>query len=166
LPDPSGKRAKGEKSISVAAATLSAFYVVEENPQLQALYSLRLERQDEGMLAKSNAVAHLIDVLWHKNKTVCTRNIVHFTHASGAEVIVTAIADIYGSFGVLQLCGTHDHALVSMKDSFYPFEAQLQAFVDYFQTGVRPFPFEETVELMKWSSPAFAAGTRADASSD
>ncbi|MFK7697076.1 Gfo/Idh/MocA family oxidoreductase [Paenibacillus sp. HJGM_3] len=76
-------------------------------------------------------------------------NVVHFKHASGAEVIVTAIADMYGSFGVLQLCGTQDHALVSMKDSFYSFKAQLQAFVDFLRTGVRPFPFEETVELMK-----------------
>ncbi|WP_127583037.1 Gfo/Idh/MocA family oxidoreductase [Paenibacillus koleovorans] len=77
------------------------------------------------------------------------RNVVHFRHESGVEVIVTAIDDMYGSFGILQLCGTSDYAVAASKDSFYQFKAQLQAFIDYLHTGVRPFPFEETVELMK-----------------
>jgi hypothetical protein len=49
----------------------------------------------------------------------------------------------------LQLCGTEDHAVAVSADSFYSFKAQLQSFVDYLRTGVRPFPFSETVELMK-----------------
>ncbi len=77
------------------------------------------------------------------------RNIVHFKHACGADVVVAAVSDMYGSFGVLQLCGTNDHAMVSMKDSFYAFKSQLQAFVNYLRTGERPFPFSETIELMK-----------------
>ncbi|WNQ13215.1 Gfo/Idh/MocA family oxidoreductase [Paenibacillus aurantius] len=77
------------------------------------------------------------------------RNIVHFKHASGADVVVAAVSDMFGSFGVLQLCGTQDHATVAIKDSFYSFKAQLQAFVNYLRTGNRPFPFSETTELMK-----------------
>jgi predicted dehydrogenase len=36
-----------------------------------------------------------------------------------------------------------------MSDSFYSFKAQLKSFADYVRTGERPFPFEETIELMK-----------------
>ena len=49
----------------------------------------------------------------------------------------------------MQLCGTAGHAEVSFSDTFYSFKAQLMAFVNYLRTGVRPFPFEETIELMK-----------------
>jgi len=56
---------------------------------------------------------------------------------------------MYGGFGMLQLCGTKDHVQLESRDSFYAFKAQLQAFVDYLRTGQRPFPFAETVELMK-----------------
>ena len=63
--------------------------------------------------------------------------------------LVAAVKDMFSSFGVLQLCGTAGHVLVSSSDSFYSFKSQLVAFVDYLRTGVRPFPFEETVELMK-----------------
>jgi len=77
------------------------------------------------------------------------RNVVHLKHQCGADVVVAAIADMYGAFGVLQLCGTKDHVMLDSRDSFYCFKAQLQSFVDYLRTGQRPFPFAETVELMK-----------------
>ena len=77
------------------------------------------------------------------------RNVVHFKHDSGADVIVVANHDMYGSFGVLQLCGTAGHATVSISDSFYAFKTQLEAFVQFLRTGQRPFPFAETIELMK-----------------
>jgi len=77
------------------------------------------------------------------------RDIVHFRHTSGADIIVAAVDDMYGSFGVLQLCGTDGHAEAAFSDTFYAFKRQLMAFVDFLRTGVRPFPFSETVELMK-----------------
>jgi len=77
------------------------------------------------------------------------RNILHFKHQSGADVTVAAISDMYGSFGVLSLCGTLGHVEVAFNDSFYAFKTQLEGFVQYLRTGIRPFPFEETVELMK-----------------
>jgi hypothetical protein len=55
---------------------------------------------------------------------------------------------MYGAFGCLQLCGTAGHAQAAFSDTFFAFQAQLAAFIDYLRTGVRPFPFEETVELM------------------
>jgi len=84
-----------------------------------------------------------------RNTGTIERNIVHIRHSSGTDIIVAAINDMFGSFGVLQLCGTAGHAEVSSSDSFYSFKAQLMAFVDYLRTGIRPFPFDETVELMK-----------------
>jgi len=84
-----------------------------------------------------------------RNTGTLERNIVHLKHQCGADVAVVAIDDMYGSFGVLQLCGTIGHASASQADSFFSFKAQLDAFVQYLRTGIRPFPFAETVELMK-----------------
>lgn len=77
------------------------------------------------------------------------RDIVHLKHSSGADVIVAAISDMYGAFGVLTLGGTAGHAEAVATDTYHMFKAQLVDFVDYLRTGRRPFPFEETVELMK-----------------
>ena len=56
---------------------------------------------------------------------------------------------MYGGFGCLQLCGTQASAQACMCDTFYAFKAQLLDFVRYLRTGVRPFPWEETEELMR-----------------
>jgi hypothetical protein len=77
------------------------------------------------------------------------RNIVHLRHECGADVVVVAISDMYGAFGVLTLGGTGGHVSVSFGDTFYAFKTQLLAFVEYLRTGQRPFPFSETVELIK-----------------
>ena len=77
------------------------------------------------------------------------RNIVHLTHRRGIDVIVVALADMYGGFGALQLCGTIGKVQVAFSDTFYAFKTQLEGFIQYLRTGTRPFPFEETAELMK-----------------
>lgn len=77
------------------------------------------------------------------------RNVVHFKHERGIDVVVVASSDMYGSFGVLTLAGTVGHDELQTRDSFFSFKAQLQAFVDYLRTGVRPFPYSETEELMR-----------------
>ncbi|MFH0965855.1 MAG: Gfo/Idh/MocA family oxidoreductase [Planctomycetota bacterium] len=91
-----------------------------------------------------------------RNSGSVERNVVHLKHAAGADVVVVASSDMYGAFGVLTLCGTAGNASAVMRDSFYAFKAQLLDFVRYLRTGVRPFPFDETVELMK----LLIAGTR------
>ncbi len=77
------------------------------------------------------------------------KNIVHFRHRNGADVVVAAIADLFGAFGVLTLCGTAGHVEVAFSDTFYAFKKQLESFIRYLRSGVMPFPFAETVELMK-----------------
>ena len=84
-----------------------------------------------------------------RNTGTTERNVVHLKHQSGVDAVVIANADMYGSFGCLQLCGTAGYVQTAFKDSFFSFKAQLAAFIEYLRTGVRPFPFEETVELMK-----------------
>ena len=84
-----------------------------------------------------------------RNTGTAERNIVHFKHASGADVTVVAIEDMYGSFGCLQLCGTAASVQVQFKDTFYAFKEQLTDFVCFLETGVRSYPFTETEELMR-----------------
>lgn len=84
-----------------------------------------------------------------RNTGTANRNIVHFTHRSGADIIVAAVSDMYGAFGVLELCGTDGHATASMSDTFYAFKTQLEAFIVFLRTGMCVVPFEETEELMK-----------------
>lgn len=84
-----------------------------------------------------------------RNTGTAERNIVHLKHSCGADVIVVASADMYGSFGCLQLCGTAGKVQLVSGDSFFAFKAQLEAFIGYLRTGEYPFPFSETVELMQ-----------------
>ncbi len=76
------------------------------------------------------------------------RNVVHFKHRRGIDVVVVASMDMYGSFGVLSICGTKGFDQLSMKDTFYSFKTQLESFINYLRTGIRPFPYVETQELM------------------
>ncbi len=69
-------------------------------------------------------------------------------HKSGTDVLITAVEDMLGSFGCLQLCGTRSSAYAAFSDTFYAFKSQLLEFVQYIRTGYSPFPFSETVELM------------------
>lgn len=84
-----------------------------------------------------------------RNTGTAGRDIVHFTHRTGADVCVVAIDDMYGGFGSLQICGTVGHRQIAFGDTYFAFKAQLEAFVDYVRTGQRPFAFTETAELMR-----------------
>ncbi len=84
-----------------------------------------------------------------RNNSAKGRDIVHFTHKSGAGIVVAAISDMYGAFGMLSLGGTKGNAQAMFGDTFFAFKAQLAAFIGYLESGRRPFPFTETVELMR-----------------
>jgi len=91
-----------------------------------------------------------------RNTGSVERNIVHLKHRRGADVVVIAIADMYGAFGRMSVMGTKGAFETAFADTFYAFKTQLEAFISYLRTGVRPVPWEETVELMK----IIIAGTR------
>ena len=56
---------------------------------------------------------------------------------------------MYGAFGACSSAARPGMPQARFSDTFFAFKAQLAAFVDYLRTGARPFPFAETVELMK-----------------
>ena len=84
-----------------------------------------------------------------RNTGTAERNVVHFTHVSGAYVVVVATEDMYGGFGCLQLCGTVSSVQLQFKDTFYAFKEQLVDFVRFLRTGILPYPFSVTDELMR-----------------
>lgn len=77
------------------------------------------------------------------------RNVVHLKHECGADVVVTATHDMYAGSGLLQLCGTNENVQTKTADSYFSFKAQLESFISFLRTGIRPFPASETNELMK-----------------
>ena len=82
-----------------------------------------------------------------RNTGTCEDTVVHIKHRSGANVnIIQGIGMM--SSGMLIL-GTHSTAHLTTTDSYYAFKKQLDLFVRWLRTGKEPFPFSETVELMK-----------------
>lgn len=75
------------------------------------------------------------------------RNIVHLKHKRGIDVILTGIYDCSG--GGMSICGTAGSAHPRSGDSYRSFRTQLVKFVEFLRTGEHPFPWQETVELMK-----------------
>ena len=83
-----------------------------------------------------------------QNIGTAERNIVHMTHRDGIDIVIACIKDVqYG--GALRLAGTAGNLTILSTDSYYQFKAQLQTFVNYLRSGVLPYPFSETDELMQ-----------------
>ena len=75
------------------------------------------------------------------------QTLVHIKHESGCNV---NIAQGIGQAGAgMLLIGTHGAKYLQLTDSDYAFKKQLDLFARWLRTGEEPFPFEETVELMK-----------------
>lgn len=75
-------------------------------------------------------------------------DVVHLTHASGVRLTIGALHDAYGSFGAVHLYGTKGDRPLKLADTYSAFRGQLLAFIEMLQSGTRPLPFDETVELM------------------
>lgn len=73
---------------------------------------------------------------------------VHLTHAGGASATLAVIQDAVGSFGVIHAYGGTEHRHVQCRDFYSAFRNQLLAVIDFVRTGISPFPFEQTIELM------------------
>ncbi|MCQ2436863.1 MAG: Gfo/Idh/MocA family oxidoreductase [Clostridia bacterium] len=71
----------------------------------------------------------------------------YIEHDSGCTCIVTQDKDLCGT-GLIAM-GNKDSAIISDGDSYYAFKKQLDLFVHWLRTGEEPFPFEQTIELMK-----------------
>lgn len=74
--------------------------------------------------------------------------VAHLVHQSGTQLTLPVLADGGKSFGTLLLCGTEGHRTVRFSDTYNNFRSQLLSFINFVRTGVAPYPFAETVELM------------------
>ena len=83
------------------------------------------------------------------NTGTAESNIVHARHRDGVDVVLAAVADMYGAFGCVGVFGTQGSLTARFSDTFFAFKSQLVAFVHYLRTGELPFEFSQTVELMK-----------------
>lgn len=75
-------------------------------------------------------------------------DIVQVTHRDGVQLTLAAIHDAYGSFGGVHLYGTKGQTALTLRDTYGAFRGQLVAFIEFLRTGRRPYPFDETIELM------------------
>ncbi len=74
--------------------------------------------------------------------------IAHLNHRSGAQVTLPVLKDGFGSFGLIQACGTGGSRQIRLTDTYTAFRGQLVAFVEALRRQAPPFPFTETIELM------------------
>ena len=72
----------------------------------------------------------------------------HIKHKSGADLLITGIYDLAGPIPLI-ISGNSQTVTVYTHDSYNSFRSLLVSFVHFLQTGERPFPWQETVELMK-----------------
>ena len=83
-----------------------------------------------------------------RNTGTRDRNIVHIKHKTGVDLLITGIYDHAGPIPLV-ISGNSQSAVIYTKDSYNSFRNQLLSFVHFLRTGERPFPWQETVELMK-----------------
>jgi hypothetical protein len=84
-----------------------------------------------------------------QNTGTYERNMVHITHKTGCDVHIPLSDEMYGAFGITLLIGSSGNKIITDNDSYYSFKKQMDKFVHYLRTGQEPFPFTETIELMK-----------------
>lgn len=85
---------------------------------------------------------------WAQTSGLAGGDVVTLGHGEGVSVTLPAIHDAYGSFGVIQACGTTGHESLHFTHTYAAFRAQLVAFIDALKSGRDPFPFDQTVEQM------------------
>ena len=96
------------------------------------------------------ALAPLAGQGWESVRTVhqTGSDIIWLRHKSGLQATIAAIEDAGGSFGSIHAYGVKSQHAVLCRDTYTAFREQLLAFIQFVQTGVAPFPFDETIELM------------------
>jgi hypothetical protein len=73
--------------------------------------------------------------------------VVHIKHENGCNL---HIVQGYGMATCgMMVCAENQALMFNTGDSYYMFKKQLDLFVHWLRTGEEPFPFEETVEMMK-----------------
>ena len=74
--------------------------------------------------------------------------IAHLVHRSGVQVTIPVIYDGAATFGTMHICGMAGQVTLRLVDTYPAFRGQMVAFINFVRTGIKPYPFSETVELM------------------
>lgn len=82
-----------------------------------------------------------------RNTGTYERAVVHIKHKNGCNVNVIQGIGMAGAG--MTVIGTAGSQYLQCGDSYYAFKKQLDLFVHWLRTGKEPFPFAESVELMK-----------------
>ncbi len=82
-----------------------------------------------------------------RNTGTYERTVVHIKHKNGCNVNVIQGIGMAGAG--MTVIGTQGSRYLQSGDSYYCFKKQLDLFVHWLRTGEEPFPFAESVELMK-----------------
>lgn len=69
-------------------------------------------------------------------------------HTSGTRVTIAAAEEAYGSFGIFHAYGGSGHRQIHFKSTYPAFRGQLLQVAEWFRSGIDPYPFSETVEMM------------------
>ncbi len=83
-----------------------------------------------------------------RNEAKANSSIVYCDHKSGAQLTIGVFKDATGSHGVINAYGRTGHESFRMSDTYNAFRNQLLSIVGWGITGIDPYPFEETIELM------------------
>ena len=135
-------------------------YCKEYEPYHQSTYELGDLRYINVTMAKSweKYGIHALETLYPivgpgftsiQNLGDKDRNIVHLYHSKGIDINIANVSDMIGGFGLVSLVGTKSGIQIKSNDTFYAFKKQLESYVHYLRTGVKPVPWEETKELMQ-----------------
>lgn len=84
---------------------------------------------------------------WIQSTGEENRDLFTLQHKSGCRVTVVQGVGMCG--GGTMILGSKESRYIETKDSYYAFKKQLDLFVNWLRTGIEPFPFSDTVELMK-----------------
>ena len=76
-----------------------------------------------------------------------TKSTLYIEHKSGCVTIITQDVGLVGTGTIVM--GSAGSQIISDGDSYYSFKKQLDVFVHWLRTGEEPFPFSQTIELMK-----------------
>ena len=135
-------------------------YCKEYEPYHQSTYELGDLRYINVTMAKSweKYGIHALETLYPivgpgftsiQNLGDKDRNIVHLHHSKGIDINIANVFDMIGGFGLVSLVGTKSGIQIKSNDTFYAFKKQLESYVHYLRTGIKPVPWEETKELMQ-----------------
>ncbi len=84
-----------------------------------------------------------------RNESKADSSIVYCDHKCGVQLTVCAFKDAIGSREVINAYGCEKHeCLTTIHKTYHVFRNQLLSIVEWGITGVDPYPFEETLELM------------------